>query len=266
MRVIALQFDIAWEDKDTNFATVRRLLRAAAPEPGSLVVLPEMFATGFSMNVAKIVEPRGGATGSFLRDVAMEYQVSVVGGLAVRSDDGRLRNQAVAFSPEGQALGEYSKIKLFAPGGEAEHYIPGTTLSVMRFGGAMIAPFICYDLRFPELFRRATARWQPDLFLVVANWPEKRVRHWVRLLQARAIENQAFVVGVNRIGNDPFYSYSGQSLIADPQGDIVAECGSVEGWAQFEPDLQQLRKYRKGLPFLADLKPEDTGITGESVG
>jgi predicted amidohydrolase len=110
-------------------------------------------------------------------------------------------------------------------------------------------------LRFPELFRQAAASQRPELFLVIANWPEKRIAHWVRLLQARAIENQAYVAAANRIGTDPFYNYPGRSLIIDPSGEILADAGSGEGWIQADLDLAMLKKYREGLPFLADLKP-----------
>jgi predicted amidohydrolase len=117
-----------------------------------------------------------------------------------------------------------------------------------------VSPFICYDLRFPELFRTIAASQKPELFLVIANWPEKRILHWIRLLQARAIENQAYVVGVNRIGRDPYYTYTGRSLIIDFNGEIVKDAGEAEGFIEAELDLETLRKYRQGLPFLEDMK------------
>ena len=117
-----------------------------------------------------------------------------------------------------------------------------------------VSPFICYDLRFPEIFRTAAASHRPELYVVIANWPEKRILHWVRLLQARAIENQAYVVGVNRIGTDPYYHYPGRSLILDPHGEIVADAGADEGVLRACLDLASLRKYREGLPFLKDMR------------
>ena len=118
-----------------------------------------------------------------------------------------------------------------------------------------IAPFVCYDLRFPELFRSVAATHRPDLFVVIASWPEKRLTHWLRLLQARAIENQAYVVGVNRVGADPFYQYPGRSVIVDFNGEFLADAGDKEGCIQAAIDLEVLRKYRQGLPFLDDMKP-----------
>ena len=118
----------------------------------------------------------------------------------------------------------------------------------------MVSPFVCYDLRFPELFRAAAAEHKSELFVVLANWPDARIHHWTRLLQARAIENQAYVVGVNRIGADPNCSYAGHSLIIDPHGNILAAAGGREGAISERLDLVSLRAYRQAWPFLSDLK------------
>ncbi len=255
MNVIALQLDIAWEDKSANFTKVRRLLAEAGPERDSLVLLPEMFATGFSMDTEKIAEPYGGETEQFLAGLAKEFGAFVLGGAAMRARDGRVRNKALVFSPAGELLAFYAKMRPFTLGGESDHYTAGERPLVWRWGECTVAPLICYDLRFPELFRASAAAHRPELFTVIANWPEKRVEHWVRLLQARAIENQAYVAGVNRVGRDPYYAYPGRSLMVDPQGEIVADAGPGEGWIQARLDLPMLAKYRQGLPFLADIKP-----------
>jgi predicted amidohydrolase len=260
MRVTALQFDIAWENKRTNFATVRRLLAESAPEKETLVVLPEMFATGFSMNTETIAEAYGGETEQFLAGAAREFGVWLVGGAAMHGRDGRARNKALVFSPAGELKAFYAKMYPFTPGGEAKHFAAGERPVVFRWSECAVSPFICYDLRFPEIFREAAAAHRPELFVVIASWPEKRIQHWMRLLQARAIENQAYVVGVNRIGTDPFYQYPGRSLIVDPQGEILADAGEHEGWISAELDLAALRKYRQGLPFLQDMR-----LTGYSA-
>jgi predicted amidohydrolase len=254
MHVVALQLDITWEDKPANFARVRHLLKQAAPQRDALVVLPEMFATGFSMNTAAIAEPYGGETEQFLASTAKEWGVFVIGGAAMRGRDGRVRNKALVFSPDGKLLGFYAKMRPFTLGGEAEHYVAGESPVALRWGECTMSPFVCYDLRFPELFREIAASRRPELFAVIASWPEKRIIHWVRLLQARAIENQAYVVGVNRVGHDPYYAYTGRSLIVDPMGEILADAGETEAWIHAELDLANLRKYRAGLPFLADMK------------
>jgi predicted amidohydrolase len=254
VNVIALQHDITWEDKPANFAKVRRLLTDVAPAKDSLVVLPEMFATGFSMNADAIAEEYGGPTEQFLAGTAREFGVCLVAGAAMLGHDGCPRNKALVFSPAGELLASYAKMQPFTAGGEPEHYQAGQKPVAFRWGDYTVSPFICYDLRFPEIFRAAVAVHRPELFVLIANWPEKRIQHWVRLLQARAIENQAYVVGVNRLGSDPYYTYPGRSLIIDPQGEILADAADREGCIRAQLDLAALRKYREGLPFLDDMK------------
>ena len=254
MNLVALQFDIAWEDKPANFEKVRRLLAQAAPERESLVALPEMFATGFSMNAPVIAESYGGETEQFLSATAKQLGIFLIGGAAVRGRDGQTRNKALVFDPNGQLVAFYAKMRPFTPGGESDHYIRGEHPIAFRFGECTASPFICYDLRFPELFRQSVLAHLPHLFVVIANWPAKRIAHWTRLLQARAIENQAYVLAVNRVGHDPYYEYPGHSLIVDFNGDILADAGEGEGVIQAQVDLETLRKYRQGLPFLADMR------------
>jgi len=254
VNVLGLQFDIAWENKPANFETVRRMLADAAPEKDSLVVLPEMFATGFSMNTEGIAEAAGGETEQFLSRTARELGVCILGGAAMLDRDGRARNKALIFSPTGDLLAFYAKMQPFAPGGEARHYVAGERPVTFRWADCVVSPYICYDLRFPEIFREAAAAHRPELFVVIASWPEKRISHWAALLKARAIENQAYVVGINRIGNDPYYAYNGQSAIVDPHGQVLADAGAEAGCIQAQLDLATLRKYREGLPFLADMR------------
>ncbi len=254
MNVVGLQYDIQWENKAANFDAVRALLTQAAPERNSLVVLPEMFATGFSMNTAAVAESYGSETEQFLSRTAREFGVCIIAGAAMRAQDGRHRNKALVFDSTGKLIAFYAKMHPFTLGGEADHYTAGEHPVLFQWADCNVAPFICYDLRFPELFREAAARKQPELFAVIANFPEKRIQHWVTLLQARAIENQAYVVGVNRIGTDPYYTYSGRSLIINPQGEIIADAGATAAAISAKLDLVILRKYREGLPFLKDMK------------
>jgi predicted amidohydrolase len=251
--VAAVQFDIAWEDKRANFSTVRRLLERAALPQNTLVALPEMFATGFSMKVDAVAEPYEGETEQFLGQLANDFGVFLVAGAAMRGKDGKARNKALVFSPEGKLIGWYAKMRPFTPGGEKDFYAPGKAVTSFRWDECMVSPFVCYDLRFPELFRNAAKEQRPELFVVIANFPEKRIQHWIRLIQARAIENQAYVLAVNRIGKDPYYEYPGRSLIVDPDGEIIADAGSEEGCITAELDLVKLKKYRSGLPFLEDM-------------
>lgn len=258
MNVAAVQLDIAWENKPENFTRARQLLENAAPEKGSLVALPEMFATGFSMNTGSIAEPYGGQTETFLSRTAKDFGIYLLAGAAMRGRDGRVRNKALVFSPSGDLAAFYAKMRPFTPGGESDHYTAGEKPTMFQWANCKVAPLVCYDLRFPELFRASTATAQPELFVVIANWPEKRIQHWIRLLQARAIENQAYVLGVNRVGRDPYYTYTGHSVIVDFNGDILRDAGEAEGIIQARLDLETLKKYRQGLPFLQDLKSTST--------
>jgi len=212
-----------------------------------------MFATGFSMNVDAIAEPYGGPTERFLADIASHFGIFLVAGAAMRGRDGKPRNKALVFSPEGTLIAWYAKMRPFTPGGEKDFYAAGTHPTCFRWADCNVSPFVCYDVRFPELFRDVTKTHRPELFVVIANFPQKRISHWVRLLQARAVENQAYVMGVNRIGKDPCYEYPGRSIIVDPDGEILADAGSQEGCVTAELDLARLSKYRSGLPFLADM-------------
>ena len=254
-RVIGLQADIAWEDKPANYRKVRENLEAVSPPSGSLIVLPEMFPTGFSMNVREIAEGPERETDRFYAEKAQRYGIFVLGGMVALGLDGRGRNEAAVFGPDGREIRRYCKIHPFTYGGETEHYSSGCEVVTFEWAGFTVAPFICYDLRFPEVFRHA-ARRGADLFTVIANWPQPRESHWVTLLQARAIENQAYVVGVNRCGNDPQLAYSGRSLIVDPRGAVLADGGNAEGWISADLNLEDLQTYRRHFPALADMRTE----------
>lgn len=253
MHVFGVQLDIQWENKAANFARVRELIRAAAPPPDSLVALPEMFATGFSMNAKSIAEYPGGETEIYCADLAREFSIYILGGLVTPSCDGRGTNQTVVFSPDGDIVLRYAKIHPFSFSGEDKYYAAGEEISLFEWRGFQVAPFICYDLRFPEIFR-AGVKKGANLFVVIANWPASREEHWTTLLRARAIENQAYVLGVNRCGNDPKSHYSGRSQIIDPRGQIIADGGENEGVIGADLDLTALKKYRADFPALADMR------------
>ena len=253
MQIIGCQLDIVWEDKEANFAAVRRLLDSVEQTSPALIVLPEMFATGFSMRVEKISEDAGGKTEQFLSQLAAERKAWLLSGVVGRQMDSRGQNNAVLFDPTGRKLTTYTKINPFTLGGEARHYARGEQIEVVSVGAWEMAPFICYDLRFPEIFRYATQRGA-NLMVVIANWPVARIEHWTALLAARAVENQAYVVGVNRTGRDPHLAYSGRSAIFDPHGRVVAQLSDEVGLVKAQLDLVALTHYRHEFPFLADLR------------
>jgi predicted amidohydrolase len=255
MQFVACQLDIAWEDKATSHERARALLAAVDIKPGGLVLLPEMFATGFSMNVGTIAENEDGPTHAFLAELAQDLQSCVIGGVVTRAPDGRGRNQAVAFDPAGRLLARYSKMHPFSYAGETKYYEAGTSIVTFKWQDFTVAPFVCYDLRFPEIFRRAV-RKDADLMVVIANWPQPREEHWLALLRARAIENQCYVAGVNRAGTDPQVPYGGHSLIVGPRGETVAEAGDGTQVLVAEIDRSPLVEYRRQFPALADMHGE----------
>lgn len=264
MNVICVQLDIVWENKQANHDKVRRLLDQANPAQDSLVVLSEMFATGFSMNVAGITDSESHETQGFLSGLAVDYGVYVMGGVVTTDASGKGRNECVTWSPKGNEIARYCKIHPFTPGGEPDHYVSGTAVRLFDLQGFRVAPFICYDLRFPEIFRAAAQRGA-TLYPVIASWPVARVQHWITLLKARAIENQAYVIGVNRTGNDPKLAHNGHSLIVDPRGEVMADAGEGEGIIRAELDPQIVADYRRQLPFLNDIHPEYLGAETEAA-
>lgn len=254
--VCAVQFDIAWEDRAANFRRVRTLLEAAPPARGSLVVLPEMFASGFSMNLAATCQGAAREDESFLAGLARDFRAFVAGGVVSPGAGGMGRNEAAVFSPEGALLARYAKIHPFSLGGELRRHEPGAEIATFEWGGFTVAPYVCYDLRFPEIFRAAAKRGA-SLFLVMALWPVKRQQHWLTLLQARAIENQAFVVGVNRVGVEPELTYAGRSVVVDPHGVIIADAGEREQVLAARIDAEIATAWRRDFPALRDARWQD---------
>jgi omega-amidase len=255
MNLVGVQIDIAWEDKEENFNRVRALLEESEIASDSLIVLPEMFATGFSMNVAEIAEPQNGPVQKFMAELASEHKSHVVGGVVTEGKNGLGRNEAVVFDPTGNETARYCKLHPFSFGNETDHYEAGNKIVTFNWAEYVVAPFICYDLRFPEPFRTATRR-NAHIMLVIANWPAARADHWSALLKARAIENQAYIAGINRCGADPKNNYSGASTIIDPQGKILAEADDTPTLIQAKLDMDSLKDYRATFPALQDMRDD----------
>jgi omega-amidase len=251
MRIYGLQLDIAWEDKSTNYRRIEQLVEELNPEVGSLLVLPEMSCTGFSRNLAVTAEPMSDdrATGQFYSRLARKHSITLLGGETVLAKSGRGANLCSAWGPDGGSLTTYQKTHPFSFGGESEFFDRGNRLRQFEWNGIRVAPYVCYDLRFPEIFRMQA---ECELIVVIANWPAVRDYHWRSLLVARAIENQAYLIGVNRVGSDPKLEYCGSSIILDPQGEILAQAGSLERFITAELDLSEQQDYRKRFPALQD--------------
>lgn len=225
--VSLVQTDLHWHDPAANRAALTEQLAAALAGPGltDLIVLPEMFTTGFSMAAAAQAEPGAGATLAWLREQAACYN-AVVTGSVMMTEAGRHYNRLLWVRPDG-SHSAYDKRHLFRMAGEHEVYTAGTGRLVEEWRGWRIQPLVCYDLRFP-VWSRNPADAPYDLLLYVANWPHARLNAWKVLLQARAIENVAYAAGVNRIGVDGLgVEYSGHTMLLDPRGDYLAQAGTM---------------------------------------
>jgi predicted amidohydrolase len=214
------------------------------------VVLTEMYATGFSMRTDVTAEPVGGPASSFLVEQAQQHGTWVAGSVAERSDGyDRPSNTLVLAAPDG-SVHRYRKIHPFTHAREHEHFVAGTEHVTVEVEGMRVTLFVCYDLRFADEFW-ATAR-DTDMYLVPANWPETRRLHWRTLLRARAIENQAYVMGVNRVGSGGALFYVGDSMIIDPMGEVLASAAGGEATLICDVDAAVVRDTRDRFRFLQD--------------
>ncbi|MFH1054991.1 MAG: carbon-nitrogen family hydrolase [Candidatus Altiarchaeota archaeon] len=251
MNVACVQLDVVWEEPSENIAHAGELIKEAVKSGADLVCLPELFSTGVTRTPKKFAESLDGPTCSFLFKKAREHGIYLVGSYIQKNPAGLPRNSVVAYDPKGSAVCRYYKNRLFTYDREHRYYSPGKGVVAFKACGFTVSPFICYDLRFPELFRAAVGKGA-DMFIVAANWPNPRKEHWVTLLKARAIENQAYVVGVNRVGNSPKHSFFGGSMIVSPKGEVVAEAGDGEEVLIGEAKSDEIASWRREFPTLKD--------------
>ena len=253
MKIALIQLNIAWESKKTNYARAEHFFKRAARESCDMIVFPEMFNTGFSMNIPAIAEEEDGETTRYLSSLAKKYGLYVLAGFAVKAQRRKkAKNLAVAFDRGGALIARYAKMHPFSFAREDRYFSPGNTRVIFHIEGIPVSVFICYDLRFPEIFRDI-ARGVHMVF-VLANWPSSRRDHWEALLRARAIENQCFVIGVNRTGRDGNgISYAGASHICDPLGRDICKGGSREQFIACEIDPEETVTIRSRFPFLQDM-------------
>lgn len=256
MKVAAVQHDIVWEDAAATRRRVAPMIRQAADAGARMIALTEMFATGFSMHPERIAEPEGGPTEQFLLEQAAKHDAYLVASIAQRSADGTrggkdsgFRNNAVLAGPDG-TVHRYAKIHPFSYAGEHERYDAGDAHLTVDVDGLRVTLFVCYDLRFADEFW--TCAHDTDLYVVPANWPEPRRDHWRTLLRARAIENQAYVLGINRVGTVKNLGYVGDSAIVDPLGRVLAEAGDGETVLSAEVEGATVSQVRQRFPFLVD--------------
>lgn len=249
MRITILQSALQWETPQANREMFAGKM-AALVGLTDLVVLPEMFTTGFSMNAPALSEPLEGPTKDWMCEQAARLQTAITGSFICR-ENGVFYNRLLWVFPDGKFL-FYDKRHCFSLAREHETYSPGNQILTVDWKGWRVRPFICYDLRFP-VWVRQTPSEPYDLLLFVANWPSRRAHHWRSLLEARAIENQSYVAAVNISGTDGNgFEYNGDSTVIDFAGNTICRISGQEGLFTAELSLDRLKEYRRQFPFLSD--------------
>jgi predicted amidohydrolase len=254
VRVAAIQHDIAWHDRAANFSHLGPMIAGAVAGGARVVLVTETFSTGFSFDSPGVAEPEGGPSSQFLTEMATRHGVWVGGSCPeiaadAPADDQRPSNVFVLIAPDGTAT-RYRKIHPFSHADEERYVRAGTEFVTVDIDGLRCALFVCYDLRFADEFWALAT--DVDAYLLVANWPAKRRLHWSTLLRARAIENQAYVVGVNRVGSGGGLDYSGDSAIIDPLGEVLATGAGVETVLIADLDPDHVAATRDHFRFLQD--------------
>jgi len=250
LTVTLLQTALAWQDPAANRAHFGDLVRSL-PAATDLIVLPEMFTTGFTMDVRDQAESMAGPTVAWMTTLAREADATLCGSLIVE-EGGKFYNRCVWMPPDGRHA-HYDKRHLFRMAGEHEHFAAGTSREIFSLKGWRICPLICYDLRFPVWSRGVNAF---DLLIYVANWPAARRGAWQALLPARAVENQCYVAGVNRVGTDgKGIAYAGDSCLYDYLGEALHSLGSGPGQSTATLGAEDLQRYREKFPAYLDADP-----------
>jgi omega-amidase len=249
LTITIIQSNLHWENKAANLAMFSEKINGIK-EKTEIIILPEMFSTGFSMQSKTLAETMDGETIAWMKKTAAEKKAIITGSI-IAEENGKYFNRLIWMLPNGE-FGYYDKRHLFAFAEEDKFYSPGDKRMVASVKGWKINLLVCYDLRFP-VWARQIGEAEYDLLIYVANWPERRIHAWKTLLQARAIENQCYVAAVNRVGNDGNdIHYSGDSMIIDPLGEILYQKSQQEDIFTFTLQKEKLGEVRKKFPFLKD--------------
>ena len=253
MKIALCQMNILWEDKNFNKNTVLTFVKEASYKKCELIVFPEMTLTGFSMNTINLGEesPERSDTVLWFSKIAKDFNINIAFGYIEKLKD-KAKNNLVIVSSEGKILSSYSKIHPFSFGEESKHYLGGsdfitTSISDIEFGST-----ICYDLRFPELFQILSKK--SHCIIVIANWPKERSYHWTTLLKARAIENQCYILGLNRVGTSNGLNYCGDSMIVSPLGEVLCHNFNNEGLIISNIDKSKVEELRNDFKIKLDRK------------
>lgn len=254
MKVAMAQIDMGFEETEKAMELCRSLMAEAGEKNVDFIVFPEMTLPGFTLNPEAYGENRQNSkTIAFFKEEAKKNGVAVCFGLPVH-ENGVSTNHCILLDENGKELADYAKIHPFSFGAEAKHYTGGSGLQFCEVKGVPVSPLICYDLRFPEPFQVLSEK--SKVITVIASWPTSRREHWMTLLKARAIENQCFIIGVNRSGDGGGLSYNGDSMVVSPLGEVLAHMDGGSGITVVDIDLSEVDAYRSSFPVKADRKPE----------
>lgn len=246
------QINVFWEDMNKNMNKVEEFIKRAAKRKVQLILFPEMTLTGFTMDINKLLDSEDIII-KWLRNLAINSNINIGIGFAIK-DNKKGKNKYIFISKEGNVLLEYIKIHPFSYAGEDINFYKGNIISSCKIEEYKIAPFICYDLRFPEIFQIASK--QAEIITVAANWPKSRENHWLTLLKARAIENQCYIIGINRVGESDGLEYNGASIFVDPNGGILNEIMCKEELIVRELSLEKINEIRNKFNIKNDRRED----------
>lgn len=250
MKIGLFQYSPVWESKEESKTKIKALLESSSFK-GELLIFPEMTLTGFTMNPVPFAESLDGLTFDFAAQIAVSLNCNIFFGL-ITVNNGKFFNTLLHIDSSGKLVCKYDKFHPFSYAKENLHYSRGEKTIITKIGDLSIGLSICYDLRFPELYR-LYAKEKVQLIVDIANWPVQRIEHWKALIKARAIENQCYFAACNRVGSDPLAVYNGFSTVTDPLGNIIAENENNETIVEAVLNLEELNSIRNRLPFLQDI-------------
>lgn len=247
MKAALCQFSIGFENKEKNLQRAEKMIASAAKEHAQIIFFPEMSFTGFSMQ-ASVIGESNGETVTCMQRLARQYVIAIGFGWAKKNGE-KGENHYTVVDETGSVLADYIKIHPFSYSGEHDRFEAGNQTAVFTLSGIRFSLFICYDLRFPEVFRAVSDK--VDVLIVAANWPKQRIAHWNKLLEARALENQCWVLGINCVGSQQALRYNGSSRAVNPEGETVDSLIGCEG-ILFCEILDEAAEFRKRFPALHD--------------
>ncbi len=251
MKIGLVQYSPVWEKPTSTIEKIEKLIESSNLLDTSLLVFPEMSLTGFTMNSKKFAEEMDGVSFQYFMQLSRKLKKHIFAGI-IEKDENDIYNSLIHFDDKGIIRIIYRKIHPFSFSKEDKHYKAGRETITTQINGITFGLSICYDLRFPELYRQY-GKNRIDVLVNIANWPATRINHWNILLQARAIENQCYIIGVNRVGKDSHLEYSGYSSVVNPMGKVLAQSLSEE-ILDAEINKNEVKKLREELPFLNDIK------------